>query len=201
MPPAELPALRLVRVPEAAPPYDCPAHGAGCQAAAESALAVATLVADTSLADTSAADTVAADTSLADTSAADTVAAGTAGRGQAGGTDRDGGIAVPWRLAQVIVEILAGFRSPGQLVALTTDRARGQVRRLAPRLVTDRRPRIQRVVSSRPAAGTVEMTVIVSFGPRPRALALRFEHMAERPATPGRPTRPARWVCTAVEAG
>jgi hypothetical protein len=45
------------------------------------------------------------------------------------------------------------------------------------------------------------MTVIVSFGPRPRALALRFEHVAEQPAAPGRLARPARWVCTAVEAG
>ena len=44
------------------------------------------------------------------------------------------------------------------------------------------------------------MTVIVSFGPRPRALALRFEHLAEQLAAPGR--WPAgRWVCTAVEAG
>jgi len=108
---------------------------------------------------------------------------------------------LPWQFAQVIVEILAGFRSPAQLVALTTDRARGQIKRLAPRLVTDRRPRIQRIVTSRPAAGAVEMTVIVSFGPRPRALALRFEHLAEQLAAPGRLARPARWVCTAVEAG
>ena len=35
--PTELPALRLVRVPHAAPPYDCQLHGPGCPGAEESA--------------------------------------------------------------------------------------------------------------------------------------------------------------------
>jgi len=43
--------------------------------------------------------------------------------------------------------------------------------------------------------------VVVDFGPRSRALAMRFEHATGRPATPGRPGRPARWLCTAIEAG
>jgi len=180
MPPTELSALRLVRVPQGAPPYDCQLHGPGCPGAEESA---------------------GRPTAAAAARAGAPTVLGTAGDrdpGEAAGPD---GAALPWQFAQVIVEILAGFRPPGQLVALTTDRARGQVRRLAPQLVTGRRPRIQRIVTSRPAAGAVEMTVIVSFGPQPRALALRFEHMAERPAAPGRLARPARWVCTAVEAG
>jgi hypothetical protein len=175
--PTELPALRLVRVPHAAPPYDCQVHGPGCPDAEEPARATAAALTVTR------------------------PAAGTAGCGDPGQAAGPDAAALPWQFAQVIVEIMAGFRSPGQLVALTTDRARGQIKRLAPLLVTGRRPRIQRIVVSRPAAGAVEMTVIVSFGPRPRALALRFEHLTEQRAAPGRMARPARWVCTAGEAG
>ena len=186
MPPTELSVLRLVRVPQGAPPYDCQVHGPGCPGAEDPGGRPA----------------------AAGRRRRRCRSGGLAGRaghgrptadpGQAAGPD---GAALPWQFAQVIVEIMAGFRAPGQLVALTTDRARGQIKRLASQLVTDRRPRIQRIVTSRPAAGAVEMSVIVSFGPRPRALALRFEHVAEQPAAPGRLARPARWVCTAVEAG
>ena len=35
--PTEMPALRLVRVPHAAPPYDCQVHGPGCPGTEESA--------------------------------------------------------------------------------------------------------------------------------------------------------------------
>jgi len=186
MPPTELSVLRLVRVPHGAPPYDCQVHGPGCPGADEPAGRLAA----------GAAALVGSPAALGPASHRDP------GEGaRPDGADGTDGAAPPWQFAQVIVEILAGFRAPGQLVALTTDRARGQLKRLAPQLVTDRRPRIQRIVTSRPAAGAVEMTVIVSFGPRPRALALRFEHMAEQPAAPGRLARPARWVCTAVEAG
>ena len=41
------------------------------------------------------------------------------------------------------------------------------------------RPAIRRVVTSRPAAGVVEMTVVLGFGPRSRALAIRLEHLPE----------------------
>jgi len=96
---------------------------------------------------------------------------------------------------------MAGQRPPRQLVSVTTERARGQARRLAPLLASDRRPVIRRIVTSRPTARVVEMTVIVSIGPRSRALAMRLEHFAARPATPGRPGCPDRWLCTAIEAG
>ena len=68
-------------------------------------------------------------------------------------------------------------------------------------LAAERRPRIARIVMSRPADRVVEMTVVVNFGARSRALAMRFEHAAARPAAPGWPARPARWLCTALEAG
>jgi hypothetical protein len=43
------------------------------------------------------------------------------------------------------------------------------------------------------------VTVIAGFGPRARALAMRFEHLAARPSVPGLPPRPARWLCTDLE--
>ena len=107
----------------------------------------------------------------------------------------------PRQLALVIVEVLAGVRPDRQLVPVATDRVRARIRNLAPLLAADRRPRIARIVTSRPAARVLEMTVVVNFGARSRALAMRFEHVAARPAAPGWPARPARWLCTAIEAG
>src|SRR5260370_48796 len=106
----------------------------------------------------------------------------------------------PRQFAQVIVEILAGSRPPRQIVRWTTDRVRTQIGLLIPLLASDRRPRIQRIVTSRPTTSVVEMTVVVSFGPRSRALAMRFEHMPARHAAPRLPARPAQWLCTEVEA-
>ena len=115
--------------------------------------------------------------------------------------DADPATAWPRQLALVIVEVLAGARPDRQLVPLATDRVRARVRGLAPLLASGRRPRVVRIVTSRPAARVVEMTVVVDFGPRSRALAMRFEHVTARPAAPGWPARPARWLCTALEAG
>ena len=121
------------------------------------------------------------------------------GAPSAGGADLTS--AWPRQLAVVIVEVLAGVRPDRQLVALATDRVRARIRGLVPLLASDRRPRIARIVTSRPTARVVEMTVVVRFGVRSRALAMRFEHVAARPASPGWPARPARWLCTAIEAG
>jgi hypothetical protein len=107
----------------------------------------------------------------------------------------------PLQFAQVVVEILAGARSPRQIVPCTTDRVRAHIGRLVPLLASDQRPRIQRILTSRPTARAVEMTVVVSFGPRSRALAVRCEHLPARPAAPGLPPRPARWLCTELIAG
>jgi hypothetical protein len=62
-------------------------------------------------------------------------------------------------------------------------------------------PRVHRVVTSQPAAGVVEMSVVVGFGEAIRALAVRLERTLPQPARPGRPAQPARWLCTALEAG
>jgi len=166
--------LRLVEVPDAAPPYDCQIHGARCPAR----------VADQSI-------PVAADMTLAERPAALALPA----------TEADPATTWPRRLAVVIVEVLAGVRPHRQLTPLATDRVRARIRSMAPLLACDRRPRIARIVTSRPAALIVEMTVVVNFGSRSRAVAMRFEHVAARPAAPGWPARPARWLCTAIEAG
>lgn len=180
----DLSSPRLVKVPSTAPPYDCQVHGARCPAdlvpGAEEAPAAAVSPGAAVLAVPAVVPVLAA--------APASAAAGPVG-------------ARPRQLAVVIVEVLAGVRPDRQLVCMATDRVRARVGNLAPLLAAGRRPRIARIVMSRPADRVVEMTVVVNFGARSRALALRFEHAAARPAAPGRPARPARWLCTALEAG
>ncbi len=104
------------------------------------------------------------------------------------------------RFAQVLAETLAGARPPRQIVPWTTEEALRRIQRLGPRLASEQRPRVRRVLTSLPAPDVMEMTVVVGFGPRVKALAVRLEHTAPRPAAlPGARTA-ARWVCTAVEA-
>jgi len=100
-----------------------------------------------------------------------------------------------------VVEVLAGARSPKQIVPCTTDRVQAQIALLTPLPAAGRPPRIQRILMSHPAAHAVEMTVVIRFGPRVRALAIRCEQLPPRAAVPGRPGRPARWLCTELEAG
>jgi hypothetical protein len=192
MPPTTWRSVQLISIPDAAPPYDCETHGAACPAARgavgsarEFALGGPPGSADGAAeAQPSRPGGAAAPPGLAGT----TALVGTTA-------------AWPRQFAQVMVEILAGVRPPRQVDPVTTDRVRAQIRRLGPVLAADRRPRIQRVVTSRPTASVVEMTVVVSFGPRSRALAMRLEHVAARDAAPGRPARPARWLCTELETG
>jgi Family of unknown function (DUF6459) len=106
----------------------------------------------------------------------------------------------PSRFAQVLAETLAGSRPPAQIAPWTTERARSHRRKLGPLLTAGQRPLVQRVITSEPSAGVVEMAVVVGFGPRVRALAVRLERTGPRQATAGRAARPLRWVCTAVEA-
>ena len=171
-PAAAFGGLRLVEVPGGWPPYDCEVHGATCTCA----------VADP----------------------------GVPGRAEPPGAARpispghgaaDPAVAWSRQFAQVIAEILAGARSPRQLAPCTTERVRNRIALLTQSLTPGQRPRIRRIVTSRPTARVVEMTVILSFGPRSRALALRLEHVPGRQPAPGLPARPARWLCTEIEAG
>jgi hypothetical protein len=169
--------LRLVKVPDAAPPYDCELHGTACPATREVHRGEFAGLGEAGVSD------------VAGVSAGEPVAAS--------GVDA----AWPRQFAQVIVEVLAGSRSRRQIIPWTADRVQAQIRLLAPILACDQQARVKRVVTSRPTARVVEMTVIVSFGPRSRALAMRLEHHPARPAAPGLAARPARWICTELESG
>jgi hypothetical protein len=198
MPPTTWRSVQLISIPDIAPPYDCETHGAACPAALDQpGLAGSPAPAHPSFPTAGAAEPQPHSSTGATVPAAvpATVPAA-AGPGLAGATT-----AWPRQFAQVIVEVLAGARPQRQIDPLTTDRVRAQIRHLGPVLAADRQPRIQRVVTSRPAAGVVEMTVVVSFGPRTRALAMRLEYVAARQDAPGRPARPARWLCTELETG
>lgn len=105
----------------------------------------------------------------------------------------------PSQFAQVLAETLAGSRPASQIVPWTTERARAHIRRLGPLLAVEQRPRVQRVITSRPAEDVVEVAAIIGFGPRTRALAARLELTRPRAAVPGRPAREGRWLCTAIE--
>ena len=106
----------------------------------------------------------------------------------------------PDRFAQVLAEALAGSRPPRQLVPWTTQETLDRIQRLGPRLASAQRPLVRRVVTSQPAADVLEMTVVVGFGPRVKAMAVRLERTGTRlPARRGDPLT-GRWVCTAVEA-
>jgi hypothetical protein len=175
--------LRLVEVPGGWPPYDCEVHGTACPAACE--VSVASPCADLD------ASGGAEPPGPSLTFSAPRPAEGTA----------DPAVAWSRQFAQVVAEILAGARSPRQIAPWTTDRVRDRIILLTQTLSPGQKPRIRRIVTSRPAARVVEMTVVLSFGPRSRALALRIEHLPGRRPAPGRPARPARWLCTEIEIG
>ena len=103
------------------------------------------------------------------------------------------------RFAQVLAETLAGSRPTRQIQPWTTQQAREHIQRLGPRMASAQRPRVRRVVTYRPASDVMEMAVVVGFGARVRALAVRLERpAADSSAGLGEPA--GRWVCTAVEA-
>lgn len=106
----------------------------------------------------------------------------------------------PSQFAQVLAETLAGSRPPRQITPWTTERARRHIQRLGPLLAAGEQPRVRRVVTYRPSADVVEMTVIVGIGAKVRALAIRLERDGPRRASPGRAAHGARWVAVAVEA-
>ena len=184
-PAAAFGGLRLIAVPGGWPPYDCEVHGAGCPAAAEVSVAGPCAELDAE-----------APGGAEPPGPSLMVSAARAAEGTA-----DPAVAWSRQFAQVVAEILAGARSPRQLAPWTTERVRDRIILLTQTLAPGHKPRIRRIMTSRPAARVVEMTVVLSCGPRTRALALRLEHLPGRRAAPGRPARPARWLCTEIEVG
>ena len=122
--------------------------------------------------------------------------------GMQGAPPAAAGVPPGWqnRFAQVLAETLAGARPSRQIVPWTTEEALRRIERLGPRLASEQRPRVRRVLTSLPAPDVMEMTVVVGFGPRVRALAVRLEHTGVHPAARPGERAAARWVCTAVEA-
>jgi hypothetical protein len=97
------------------------------------------------------------------------------------------------RLAQAIVEVLAGSRSPAQLSAHASlavvqqlERASAVAVRRAPRAAA-RSPLVQSVQVCQPRPDVTEAAAVVNTGPRRRALAFRLE------------VRSGRWQCTALQ--
>jgi hypothetical protein len=171
---------RLATVPDAAPPYDCEVHGTACQVPGEhSAARPQPCWPPVGLAP----------------------ALPVLGAAGAGSGTSCGGAIWPRQFAQAIIETLAGIRPMRQILTWTTDRAHAHIHALAPLLRTDTAPRIQRILTSQPSPAVAEVTVIAGFGPRTRAVAMRFEHTTFRPTGPGLPGRQARWLCTDVETG
>ena len=131
------------------------------------------------------------------------------------GLDADGDWAR--QFARLLTEALSGARPVRQILPCTSDRARVQLRALMPLFAGGQRPRLLRVIATRPARDVIEMTVIAGLGARTRALAVRLQRAdpAERPpawltpadpvgprqvsALPARPAGP-RWLCTDIEA-
>jgi hypothetical protein len=142
------------------------------------------------------------------------------------GLDADGDWAR--RFARLLTETLSGARPVRQILPCTSDRARVQLRALMPLFAGGQRPRLLRVIATRPARDVIEMTVIAGLGARTRALAVRLQRAdpAERPAwlnpagtASGRQRQPSalpartrsaqpgqaaaaapRWLCTDIEA-
>jgi hypothetical protein len=100
----------------------------------------------------------------------------------------------PSRFARLLTEVLSGSRPARQIMPWLTRRARFHLNRLTPLFSSSQRPRVLRVLASQPSANVIEMSVIVGFGTRARALALRLER-----AMPPNETA-AQWLCTDIEA-
>jgi hypothetical protein len=163
--------VRLCRIPETAPPYD----GEAARGSGSSALSRSGEAAD----------------------GAGNPAGRRAPRAGAAPATPPGW---PSRFAQVLAETLAGSRPPGQIVPWTTEIARAHIQRLGPQLASGLQPRVRRVVTFHPTSDVMEMTVVVGFGPRVRALAVRLERAGSHPAPYRRQPRSPGWLCTAVEA-
>jgi hypothetical protein len=103
----------------------------------------------------------------------------------------DLGVALPKQFAAFLVECLAGVRPARQLAPWLSKRGALHARRLMPLFSGGHQPRVLRALTTRPAPGVIEMTVVVVSGQRARAIAVRLEQA----------DTPQHWVCTDIEAG
>jgi hypothetical protein len=193
----DLSAIRLLALPELGAPFDDDPAAAGAKA-----------------------DSVASRHSVPGVS----TPAPRQGAAEVPGLDADGDWAR--QFARLLTEALSGARPVRQILPCTSDRARVQLRALMPLFAGGKRPRLLRVIATRPTQDVIEMTVIAGLGARTRALAVRLQRAdpAERPAwlnpagaasgrqrqlsalstRTGQPGKAAaatsRWLCTDIEA-
>jgi hypothetical protein len=202
-------AVRLHAVPDCAPPYDdeLPILNASAgQPASPGRPAASTWSPRPAAGEQPAAREQPAGTAASQSAASQSAASQSAATGQPAAPPHpatgqgQGQPALPGQFARVLVETLAGARPPRQLTSWTTERTRSRIQRMGPLLTAGQRPQLRRVVARHPAVDVIEMTVLLSVGPQIKALAVRLEHTAPRPASVGRPIRPGRWLCTQVEA-
>jgi hypothetical protein len=123
----------------------------------------------------------------------------------------DGGPAWPRQFAVLLAEALTGDRPARQIAPWLSQRGSVHLHRLLPLFRGGQRARVQRVITTQPTPEVIEMTLIVAIGPRIRALAVRLT-LAPAEQRPGwreklpagtpepRSARPARWLCTDIEA-
>jgi Family of unknown function (DUF6459) len=114
------------------------------------------------------------------------------------------------QFASLLTEALSGARPVRQILPCTSERARVQLRALMPLFAGGQRPRLLRVIATRPTRDVIEMTVIAGLGTRTRALAVRLQlaEPARRPGwlSPAAAVQPRqasalpRWLCTDIEA-
>jgi Family of unknown function (DUF6459) len=170
--PDDLSSMRILTVPDVWPPADCPPTvGLPCQP-----------------------------TGFADS-----------GGGARLDEPADCGQAWPRQFAVLLAEALTGDRPARQIVPWLSERGSVHLHRLLPLFRGGQRARVQRVITTQPAPEVIEMTLIVAIGPRIRALAVRLT-LAPAGQRPGwreklptgtpepRSARPARWLCTDIEA-
>jgi len=193
-------AVRRLPVPDPAPPYDDEVAVDDKDLYTGNEVIVGSAAAGPAAADEAGAGGVGTDGASADHASADDASADDASGGRGPGNPSGGSRppdppAWPGQFAQVLAETLAGSRPAQQLTPWTTEQTRRRIRQLGPMLATDQRPRVRRVITSAPAPGVLEMTAVVGFGPRVRALALRLEQEQARPYRQGA----RRWCCTAIE--
>jgi Family of unknown function (DUF6459) len=112
----------------------------------------------------------------------------------------DQGTPWPRQFAVLLAEAIAGVRPLQQVLPWMSGSASIQLRRLPPLFCGGYRPRILRVLTTTPSPDVIEMTLVVTAGPRTRALAVRLERAAPLGQSTWRDKPAASWLCTDIEA-
>lgn len=104
--------------------------------------------------------------------------------GPVSGRPQDDAWAGPF--ARLLTETLAGIRPMRQIAPWLTARAKVHLHRAVPVLRCGQRPRVLRVLVNWPHPSVAELSVIVGLGPRTKALAVRMEKLPAKPGQPPR---------------